>query len=370
MGVKGLWPILSRAAERRSLLEFTVNEGFQHVAAGLKLLKIGVDASTWMHSVCPVFRHHHAGAGQNPELRTLFYRLAAILAMPAHVVFMFDGPGRPQVKRGKQVRGRSHWLARPFQELIDAFGFQWHEAPAEAEAELAVLSQHGLIDLVLTTDVDALVFGATCVARCPDSPRHFENIEIYTDQSVSTRLGLTRAELVLVALLVGGDHSDGLPGCGINIAHGLTHYRLGDALSEAFATMDVDTFTQFLVRWRNKLRSILGTDPDGVLDRHYLKLAETIPDAFPNYTDLEYYFSPLTRSAAHNSNSPLLALEPKSSQPCLAALAAFCRCHFGLEHEALVTKMRTTVWEGVAVRQLCNVTTLTLFIPQPNVDNT
>ena len=80
-----------------------------------------------MHSVCPVFRHHHAGAGQNPELRTLFYRLAAILAMPAHVVFMFDGPGRPQVKRGKQVRGRSHWLARPFQELIDAFGFQWHE---------------------------------------------------------------------------------------------------------------------------------------------------------------------------------------------------------------------------------------------------
>lgn len=41
----------------------------------------------------------------------------------------------------------------------------------------------------------------------PDSPRHFENIEIYTDQLVSTRLGLTRAELVLVALLVGGDHS-------------------------------------------------------------------------------------------------------------------------------------------------------------------
>lgn len=39
------------------------------------------------------------------------------------------------------------------------------KAPAEVEAELAVLSQHGLIDLVLTTDVDALVFGATCVAR-------------------------------------------------------------------------------------------------------------------------------------------------------------------------------------------------------------
>jgi Holliday junction resolvase YEN1 len=39
------------------------------------------------------------------------------------------------------------------------------KAPAEAEAELAVLSQYGLIDAILTTDVDALVFGATCVVR-------------------------------------------------------------------------------------------------------------------------------------------------------------------------------------------------------------
>lgn len=42
---------------------------------------------------------------------------------------------------------------------------EFTQAPAEAEAELAVLSQHGLIDIVLMTDVDALVFGATCVAR-------------------------------------------------------------------------------------------------------------------------------------------------------------------------------------------------------------
>lgn len=42
---------------------------------------------------------------------------------------------------------------------------EFMQAPAEAEAELAVLSQHSLIDIVLTTDVDALVFGATCVAR-------------------------------------------------------------------------------------------------------------------------------------------------------------------------------------------------------------
>ena len=39
------------------------------------------------------------------------------------------------------------------------------EAPGEAEAELAALNQCGLIDIVLTTDGDAVVFGATCIAR-------------------------------------------------------------------------------------------------------------------------------------------------------------------------------------------------------------
>ncbi|KAF9226136.1 hypothetical protein BS17DRAFT_776724 [Gyrodon lividus] len=98
MGVNGLWP-------RCLLLE-----------CGLGLLKIGVDTSTWMHLVCPVFCYHHAGAGQNPELCTLFYRLAAISVILAHVVFIFDGLEQPKVKWGKQ-----------FCELLDAFGFRWHE---------------------------------------------------------------------------------------------------------------------------------------------------------------------------------------------------------------------------------------------------
>ena len=37
--------------------------------------------------------------------------------------------------------------------------------PDKAEAELAVLSKKGLIDMVLTSDSNALVFGATCVSR-------------------------------------------------------------------------------------------------------------------------------------------------------------------------------------------------------------
>lgn len=38
------------------------------------------------------------------------------------------------------------------------------EAPGEAEAELAALNQQDFIDMVLTTDSDAIVFGMTCIA--------------------------------------------------------------------------------------------------------------------------------------------------------------------------------------------------------------
>ena len=136
--------VLSSAADERSLLEFACNEGFRAPdGRAPNLLRVGVDAryvipdvylcrvlivcSTWMHSVCPVFQHNHAGAGSSPELRTLFYRLVAVLSMPIHAFFVFDGCVRPSSKRGAHICRKSHWLVRPFQELLDAFGFSWCE---------------------------------------------------------------------------------------------------------------------------------------------------------------------------------------------------------------------------------------------------
>lgn len=39
------------------------------------------------------------------------------------------------------------------------------QAPGEAEAELAIMNRQGKIDAVLSDDVDALLFGATCLIR-------------------------------------------------------------------------------------------------------------------------------------------------------------------------------------------------------------
>jgi holliday junction resolvase YEN1 len=73
------------------------------------------------------FRYGHAQAGANPELRTLFFRLARYLQFPIAPVFVFDGPGRPSVKRGRKVIKIAHWLTTRVQEMISLFGFQWYK---------------------------------------------------------------------------------------------------------------------------------------------------------------------------------------------------------------------------------------------------
>jgi 5'-3' exonuclease len=52
------------------------------------------------------------------------------------------------------------------------------QAPGEAEAELATMSQLNRIDAVFTSDSDALVFGARCVIRRYESAFPFMYILI------------------------------------------------------------------------------------------------------------------------------------------------------------------------------------------------
>lgn len=73
-----------------------------------------------------IFQVGHPGSGENPELRIIFRRLVRLLGALVKVVFVFDGPGRPLIKRNKNVSLRPHWLTPKTQELITAFGFDWY----------------------------------------------------------------------------------------------------------------------------------------------------------------------------------------------------------------------------------------------------
>jgi Holliday junction resolvase YEN1 len=202
--------------------------------------------STWFYE-CQVFSsrgRQHLQAGQNPELRVLFYRLATLSRLPISAVFVFDGDRRPKIKRGKAVRMFPHWLTTSFKKLAEAYGFYCHtvlsqlsllyhisfnfiltlhQAPGEAEAELAYLNQILAIDLVLTSDSDIFLFGATHVIRryvfyyhlikvltlrSPQDSSERDNIEVYTDEGFARQSSqtLSPAGFLFIAIMCGGDY--------------------------------------------------------------------------------------------------------------------------------------------------------------------
>ena len=159
-------------------------------------------SSTWFYE-CQVFSSRgcqHLQAGQNPELWVLFYWLATLSRLPITTVFVFDGDRRPKIKRGKAVQIFPHWLTTSFRKLAEAFGFYCHtvlycchyhhdttyliltlhQAPGDAEAELAYLNQILAIDLVLTSDSNIFVFSATHVIRRSDPVFYYHLIKVLT----------------------------------------------------------------------------------------------------------------------------------------------------------------------------------------------
>ncbi|KAK1223344.1 hypothetical protein PQX77_013821, partial [Marasmius sp. AFHP31] len=121
--------------------------------------RVGIDASIWF------FHAEYGREGENPELRTLFFRCAQLTNHGFLPLFVFDGPKRPDFKRGKRINKSSNKLVNGMKEILDAFGFEHRTAPGEAEAELAMLNRIGVIDGILSDDVDNFLFGAQTVIR-------------------------------------------------------------------------------------------------------------------------------------------------------------------------------------------------------------
>ncbi|KAJ7606586.1 PIN domain-like protein [Mycena polygramma] len=298
MGIPRLFEVLDKAAERRNLLQFALEKAFEDGAHHCRPLIMGVDASIWMYQAERTARHRRSvHAGPNPVLRTLFYKLANLLALPVCVVFAFDGRA-PDIKRGVRVSQRDHSCMAPFQELIRAFGYHVHMAPGEAEAELAYLNQAGAIDVVQTNDSDVFVFGASAVFTIPNKKLDGNHATLYTLENffVSPDVSLTRGGLLLVALLAGGDYHPGIPGCGVAIAHAISRSHLGDDLLAAASQHPylTDRLIDFLTSWRRALHSEFATDSHGYLGRRHPRIAARIEASFPDIDVLFAYVHPTT----------------------------------------------------------------------------
>lgn len=87
-------------------------------------LRIGIDASLWTFHAT----HQSTSAGLNPFLRVLFFKTLKLLQYPILLVFIFDGPGKPGMKRGVKVAGKfgtGDQASRKFKGLLDDMGIEY-----------------------------------------------------------------------------------------------------------------------------------------------------------------------------------------------------------------------------------------------------
>ncbi|KXG46517.1 DNA repair protein (XPGC) [Penicillium griseofulvum] len=292
MGIPGLINAIG-PGERISLAKLAVT----HLERTARPIRIAVDISIWLFQV-------QAGrGGRNPELRTLFYRLLKLLALPVHPLFVYDGQDKPAFKRGKAVSTRSYGNApiiKRSKDLIERFRFPWHEAPGEAEAECARLQQAGIVDAVMSNDVDALMFGSSFTImnfskESGSGSSSATHVTCYTmgQDGHSSNIPLDRPGMILFAMLSGGDYlPSGVPKCGSKLAAEIAKAGFGeDLLQELASQADVDVG---LNEWRERLQYELEENESGYFTRKHP--AVRVPASFPDRKILEYYAQPKVSS--------------------------------------------------------------------------
>jgi len=98
-------------------------------------------------------------------------------------------------------------------QLLELFGIPYVLSPSEAEAQCATLEQLGLVDGIVTEDSDTFVFGGKNVYKnIFDSQKY---VEVYKAEDAYREFSLTHESFIALAMLLGGDYTEGVKGVGI-----------------------------------------------------------------------------------------------------------------------------------------------------------
>jgi flap endonuclease-1 len=187
------------------------------------------------------------------HLSGLFFRTVKLLEMNVKPVYIYDGPppilkaatietrraardeaGRQHaaaVERGDTAEAYKHarsatridaGIIASSRRLLELMGVPWFEAPSEGEAEAARMVARGLVTYAVSQDYDALLFGAPDLARniTISGRRRLRGRTITVEperlrlEEVLEGLGITREQLIEVAILIGTDFNSGILGVG------------------------------------------------------------------------------------------------------------------------------------------------------------
>lgn len=222
--------------------------------------------------------------------------------MPIHPLFVYDGKQKPPFKRGKATTGRSYGSAPIInlsKILIDLFKFPRHDAPGEAEAECARLQQAGVVDAVMSNDIDTLMFGSGLTvmnyskegSTGTAAATHIDCYTTETQLDVEANVKLSRAGMVLFAMLSGGDYlPSGVTKCGPGLAGEIAKAGFGEDLFDIIYSNE-DEVEAKLAEWRERLQYELDENESGYFQSKHK--AVRIPDTFPDRQILSFYAKPI-----------------------------------------------------------------------------
>lgn len=188
------------------------------------------------------------------HLSGLFYRSAALLELGIKPAYVFDGKP-PELKkktleerRAVKVEAEREWkealeagnlrlalskatrTARLTEDMIeesvallDALGIPWIKAPSEGEAQMAHMVRKGDVWAGASQDFDAILFGTPTLVRnltlagkrrLPSGKTVDVSPMVVTLSEVLSVLGVSREQLVDMAVLMGTDFNEGIRGIG------------------------------------------------------------------------------------------------------------------------------------------------------------
>ena len=177
--------------------------------------------------------------------------------------------------------------------LLGILGIKFVTAAEEAEAQCAYLEMRNIVSYTLTEDSDTLLFGSQRIIRNFGKFYKGEGLlEVYDMREIEQKLGINREKLIMSALLLGCDYSEGVRGVGVvNTAEILNCFETVEQLRELFHVWG--DLPDAVNRSLDFVKEKMSQKQRDYFEAHRnYKKHWIIPDGFPDAQVIEAFKSP------------------------------------------------------------------------------
>ena len=160
------------------------------------------------------------------------------------LAFLNEASERRKDSLRKRFFSVEDWMIQDIKFMLDCFNIKWMDSPVSYESEhlAACLTKNGIVDAVLTTDVDTLLFGATeIIKRDMRRGKKKKTYYKYNLRNLLEEYKISQNDLIKIGICLGNDFiRKGIPGIGpktvlkkFNIVNKYLEEDTTDALSDS-----------------------------------------------------------------------------------------------------------------------------------------